>query len=121
MTILPFANRNQSLAAARRSARVICGEGVPRHLVLLFGSASYPALTKGIGMSLATTTQPMGRVDISVSGLTRRQEPGDPGLCHAQNTITASQVHRMMEGCLKAGMGTGSQVHAYYIDAMDKF
>ncbi|TVT98629.1 hypothetical protein EJB05_56064, partial [Eragrostis curvula] len=117
-------------------------------------AASNPPTKQGIGMSLATTTQPMGRVDISVSGLTRyqnwlalllrlkqelgpttsswghcddettsgmafmipnlrslcrHQELGGPGLCHAQNTITASQVHRMMEGCLKAGMGTRSQ------------
>uniref|UniRef100_A0A0A9EI92 Uncharacterized protein n=1 Tax=Arundo donax TaxID=35708 RepID=A0A0A9EI92_ARUDO len=35
--------------------------------------------------------------------------------------ITASQVHRMMEGGLKAEKGTGSLVHACCIDAMSKF
>ncbi|TVT98630.1 hypothetical protein EJB05_56065, partial [Eragrostis curvula] len=54
-------------------AALLPGGGVMRQPALLSGSTSYPRLTKGIGMSLATTTQPIGRVDISVSGLTRYQ------------------------------------------------
>ena len=58
--------------------------------------------------------------NISLS-LCRSQELDDPGWCHAQSMIIASQVRHMIEGGLEAETETGSLVHVCGIDAMNKF